>query len=117
MFVLSSFIIGYLFARAFDKWGRVPVRRMVTLIVATLAIFATVQIAYEFWSPWPGNWDYAFYRRVVTGRHRIPVESGVLAFLLGFAIYLLRSRVMETLRKAGLVAPKQGDRPKARSFP
>jgi len=117
MFVLSCFIVGYLIARALRAWGRVPIRLLVALVIGVLAIFAIAHVVYEFWAPWPGYRDYGFYRTIVTGRHRVPLQSGLLAFLLGFVIYLLRARVLDTLRKAGLVPNKPDQRPRARGFP
>lgn len=117
MFVLSSFIIGYLFVHVLEKRCGVTPRQSVTVIVAALAAFAFVHVFYEFWAPWPGSWDAAFYKELVVGRYRGAAESGVLAFLLGMAVRLLRSRMKKTLQKAGLVPPTQGEGPRARGFP
>jgi hypothetical protein len=120
MFILSCFVFGYLAARLLRKRARVPVGPMVGGIVAAISVFAILHVVYEFRAPWPNDRDYSFYQYVIVGRHRPSIQTGVLAFLLGFAVYLLRSRVLESLRHAGVMLPKDPAArkgTKARGFP
>jgi hypothetical protein len=108
MYVLSSFVFGYLTARGLNRWGRIPAGPLVRFIVVIVALFAIIHVLYEFRAPWPNDYDYAFYREVMVGRHQAAARTGILAFLFGFAVYLLRSRVWESVRKArGAESPKE----------
>lgn len=119
MFILSCFVVGYVTAKILRGRARVPVGPMVGAIVVLVSVFAVLHVVYEFWRPWLGSIDYPLYR-IVVGRKWPSVQTGILAFLLGFAVYLLRSRVLATLHDAGLIAQHctRGEKGiKARGFP